>query len=147
MSAFRSLLLPTDFGEPSAHAVELAIELALQSDAKLTLAHFWEVPGYPYLGAIYSSADFVTPIGQAAEAQLAAVLATVQQRVPRATSVCRMGSPWEQILHLVAELNADLVVMGTHGRRGVSHVLLGSVAERVVRHSPVPVLTVPPTRR
>ncbi len=52
------------------------------------------------------------------------------------------GPPWEQILQVAKERGADLIVMGTHGRRGLSHALLGSVAEKVVRISPIPVLTV-----
>jgi nucleotide-binding universal stress UspA family protein len=141
MSTFNSILVPTDFSAASRHALEIGIELASKFDARLTLAHFWEVPPYPYFG-VMGEWDLVTPIGEAAEKQLASALAQAQQRLPRAISICRMGSPWQEILHVIDETQADLIVMGTHGRRGLSHALLGSVAEKVVRTSPVPVLTV-----
>ena len=54
----------------------------------------------------------------------------------------RLGAPWEEILSVATERGADLVVVGTHGRRGFAHALMGSVAERVVRLSTIPVLTV-----
>jgi nucleotide-binding universal stress UspA family protein len=66
----------------------------------------------------------------------------VQQKLPQAKAILRSGVPWREILSAVEDVAADLVVMGTHGRRGVSHALLGSVAEKIVRLSPVPVLTV-----
>jgi nucleotide-binding universal stress UspA family protein len=143
MSAFKHLLVPTDFEEPSSRALEIAIGIAQSSGAGITLAHFWAFPAYPYVGAVYSSYDYITPLGEAADTQMSNLLAAVQKRVPGARSVCRMGVPWEEILSVITEVHADLVVMGTHGRRGIRHVLLGSVAEKVVRLSPVPVLTVP----
>lgn len=146
MSSFTHLLVPTDFEEASTQALELAIGIAQNSGASLTLVHFWELPAYPYLGAIYSSYDYVTPIGEAADARIAKLLAVVQRRLPGAKAICRMGVPWEGILSAVTELHADLIVMGTHGRRGIVHALLGSVAEKVVRLSAVPVLTVPASR-
>lgn len=141
MSTFNSILVPTDFSAASRHALEIGIELASKFDARLTVAHFWEVPPYPYFG-IVGEWDFVTPIGEAAEKQLANAFMQVQARLPHATSICRMGSPWQEILRVIEEVHVDLVVMGTHARRGLSHALLGSVAEKIVRTSPVPVLTV-----
>jgi nucleotide-binding universal stress UspA family protein len=78
------------------------------------------------------------------EAQIALDRALEKTRAtfPRAESVLVRGDPCEGILHVARERNADLIVMGTHGRRGLSRAFLGSVAERVVRTSPTPVLTV-----
>lgn len=142
MSTFKNILVPTDFGEAAERARRFATEIALRFDAKLTLAHFWEAPAYPHLGSLYASWDFVTPVGQAAEQELAQVLVELRRRIPCAAGICRMGSPWQEILHVIDEIDVDLVVMGTHGRRGIARMLLGSVAEKVVRTSPVPVLTV-----
>jgi nucleotide-binding universal stress UspA family protein len=86
--------------------------------------------------------DVVTPLTEAASARLGTLLELFRARLPGARRVVRVGSPWEQILEAAREIGADLVVVGTHGRRGVSHVIMGSVAERVVRLSHLPVLTV-----
>lgn len=142
MAAFKNILVPIDFGDASDRARQVATEIADKFGARITLAHFWEVPAYPYLGSLYASWDFVTPVGQAAEQQIANTLAEVRTRIPQAESICRMGSPWQEILRAIDEVHADLVVMGTHGRRGIARALLGSVAEKLVRTSPVPVLTV-----
>ena len=60
------------------------------------------------------------------------------------TALLECGAPWREILRVVEETKPDLVVMGTHGRRGLGHALIGSVAEKLVRMSPAPVLTVRP---
>lgn len=139
---FKHILVPTDFGEPSARAVKLAIDLAGRSEAKLTLFHAYEVPLYAYPQVDSIVVDLFTPIEQAAREQLNSALTSVQQKLPQANGILRAGVPWREILGVVEEVGADLIVMGTHGRRGVSHALLGSVAEKIVRLSPVPVLTV-----
>lgn len=139
---FKHILVPTDFGEPSGRAVKLALELAQSFKAMLTLMHAYEVPLYTYPQVEPIVVDLFTPIEQAAREQLERELASVQTKVPTAKAILRSGVPWREILSFIDEIHPDLVVMGTHGRRGVTHALLGSVAEKVVRMSPVPVLTV-----
>jgi nucleotide-binding universal stress UspA family protein len=139
MLAFRNILVPTDFSASSSHAVDVAVDLARTFGAGLTLLHVYEIPSYMYMGAWI---DIVTPIEQAAQAQLDAALASVRKLLPAARTELRCGVPWTQVLEVARESGADLVVMGTHGRTGVSHALLGSVAERIVRSADVPVLTV-----
>ena len=73
---------------------------------------------------------------------LAEGLRQAQTRLPTAKSVLRSGAPWQKITSTAQELECDLIVMGTHGLRGLSRALLGGVTEKVVRVSPVPVLTV-----
>ncbi|MDF3071283.1 MAG: UspA domain protein [Polyangiaceae bacterium] len=142
MKDFTHLLVPTDFGSASGEAVELAIALASSLGAKLTLLHTWEIPAYPYMDYVASTGDLTTEIENAAAKALADALAVVKTQIPDAAAVLRVGAPWQQVIDSVGELGVDLVVMGTHGRRGLSHHLLGSVAEKVVRLCPVPVLTV-----
>jgi nucleotide-binding universal stress UspA family protein len=144
MDAFRCILVPTDFSDASNRATGLAVDLAQTVKADLVLAHFWGIPAYPYLTEGYQAADFTASMARAAEAQMAKALAKVRMSVPSARSICRMGMPWEEILKAVDEERADAIVMGTHARHGLNRLLLGSVAEKVVRSSPVPVLTVPP---
>ena len=140
--AFKHILVATDFSDCSAHAVDIGVELAEQFSAELTLVHTWEVPNLGYGAALYFPGDMLTPIEQAAQRELDAAATELQKRLPRAKAVLRAGVPWDEIIAAAATAHADLIVLGTHGRRGVSRALLGSVAERVVRLSPVAVLTV-----
>ena len=139
---FERILIPTDFGAPARNALDLAARLATEFDSELVLLHCWEFPTYAYSEMTNPPQDFIVAVEQAAREELDKTLAAVQKEVPRARSLLRTGVPWQEILAVVEELHADLVVMGTQGRRGIKHVLLGSVAEKVVRLSPVPVLTV-----
>jgi nucleotide-binding universal stress UspA family protein len=141
MQHFKHILVPSDFGEASAAALELGVSLARAFDAKLTLLHVWELPIYPYMDFMLNSA-VISEVEDAATKGLARALETLQQSMPSAQSKLKTGLPWQGILEASLELNADLVVMGTHGRHGLSRLTLGSVAEKVVRLSEVPVLTV-----
>jgi nucleotide-binding universal stress UspA family protein len=138
---FNHLLVPVDFGEPSQQALDTAIELANRFKAQLTIVHVYEIPAYVYGGMTFATADLFGPIEDAAREQLNKTLREAQKRVPGAKAVLRRGPPAAEILAVVDEVHPDLVVMGTHGRKGVSRALLGSVAEKVVRFSPVAVLT------
>ena len=135
------ILVPTDFSEEAAKALDVAVDLAKKYGATITLLHVYEIPVYPYPGALID-VDFVTPIREAAQKELASAFDALKLRGVEARSELLFGVPWSAILDTVARRKADLIVMGTRGRRGVMHALLGSVAEKVVRLSPVPVLTV-----
>lgn len=139
MFVFKHVLVATDFSEASGLALELAASIARQAGATLTVVHACELPIYP---EAIPSADLLTPITAAAGKRLDAVVTGLRDRCPGALPLLRVGAAWEEILAAAAEVGADLVVVGTHGRRGLSHAVLGSVAERVVRLSPIPVLTV-----
>ena len=142
MTAFKNILVGTDFGEASNRAVDLAIDLAKTFDAKLAVVHAWELPSWAYTGMEFSTVDFFGPIEAAAQRDLNEKIASVRDKVPGAVAILRSGVPWKEILATAEHTHADLIVLGTHGRRGLTHALLGSVAERVVRLSPQPVLTV-----
>ncbi len=145
MTQFKHILLPTDFEPSSSSALELGVGLAQTFGAKLTLLHVWEIPIYPYMEFMLNS-ELIAGVEARALGRLRTALASVQRALPTADSKLKTGQPWSGILDAIGETQADLVVMGTHGRRGVSHVVLGSVAEKIVRLSPVPVLTVGPAR-
>lgn len=138
---FKHLLVPVDFGEPAQRALEAAIELAGKFGSHLTLVHVYEIPAYVYGGMTYATADLFAPIEDAAREQLDKMVKDVQRRVPATTGVLRRGAAASGLMAAIDELRPDLVVMGTHGRQGMSHLVLGSVAEKLVRMSPVPVLT------
>jgi nucleotide-binding universal stress UspA family protein len=138
---FRNILVPTDFGPTSENAQNLAAELARKFGGTLTLVHVYEVPSSPYPDAPFP-AECIAPIERAATEELARALSSLRRRSAGATSVLRQGVPWEEILRVATDVGAELIVMGTHGRRALRNGLLGSVAERVVRMAGIPVLTV-----
>ncbi|HET7539185.1 MAG TPA: universal stress protein [Polyangiaceae bacterium] len=140
--SFARILVATDFGESSRQALEWGLRIAQQFGSELTLMHSWDPPNYSYAAGLYLPVDIVTPIERAAAARLEESIAELRQRFPAAKSLLCEGAPWEQVLDAATRLNADLIVMGTHGRSGLERALLGSVAEKVVRMSRVPVLTV-----
>jgi len=140
MTAFRNILVPIDFGQASQAALDLAVSLATSAEAKLTLFHAYTIPMPIYSEAAWAPADALERESRKA---LDEALAKTKKVYQRAEAVLVCGEPAQEIVAAAAKGGADLIVMGTHGRKGLSRVLLGSVAEKVVRLSPVPVLTVP----
>lgn len=122
----KNILVPVDFGEASQAALDYAVDLAEGTDAKVFVLHTFEIPivGLPD-GVVAATAELTGRIVNAAQKAL-----------------LEQGDAREVILAEAKELGADLIVIGTHGRRGIARALIGSVAESVVRTSPVPVLTV-----
>jgi len=139
---FKRILVPTDFGRGADAALDTAIELAREFGATVVLMHAYGVASYDYLAtAGLATADYVTALEHAArDALKSAVAARKDADVPIASALY-CGVPWEQVLVAIEQHGIGLVIMGTHGRRGFARALLGSVAEKVVRFSPVPVLT------
>ena len=142
MAAFRHILVPTDFGKHAQRAIDLAVELSQKFDASLTLLHAYEVPTYAYAAMSLAPVDLLSSVEEAAQQDFEAAVVALRARAPGAKGILRRGIPWEVILAAIDETHGDLVVMGTHGHRGIAHILLGSVAEKIVRLSPIPVLTV-----
>lgn len=133
-----NILVPVDFGEASADALDLAIRMAAKLGAKLTLLHAFYVPPMAYS---YDPTAWVTDWATASRAQLAALTAATKQRHLDSESLWMEGEPRTCIVDAARDKSADLIVLGTHGRRGVSRLFFGSVAERLVRTSPVPLIT------
>ena len=141
--SIRTILVPTDFGETSDHALEAALDLAKALQAKLHVVHVYQIPVYGFPdGAFVPGPEIAARISESAERGLAAILERYGDRGVPLTKSLRTGAPHEEIVACAKELPADLVVMGTHGRGAIAHALLGSVTERVVRTSPIPVLTI-----
>ncbi len=141
MQTFKHILVPTDFDKASAEALKVAVTMARAFDAKLTLLHVWELPVYPYMDFMLNS-TIISEIEEAAVKGLAEALEDLRKTMPSAESKLKMGLPHQGILDAISESGAELVIMGTHGRHGLSRVTLGSVAEKIVRLARVPVLTV-----
>lgn len=144
--AFKKILCPTDFSAGSKHALQVAVRLANESDAELVIAHAWHVP------ALAIGNDFLLPAdtvqSMIADEERGLEQAAREARELGATRVSTLfltGVPWVEIVDTVKNDRAfDLVVIGTHGRTGLPRVLLGSVAETVIRHSPCRVLATRP---
>jgi nucleotide-binding universal stress UspA family protein len=145
-TSFTRILVPTDFSELSGVALEFGLELAERCGASLHLLHVIEDP--LVAGAIPSEvyvpdvpalrAALVTE----AEAQLAGLVPDRVRDALRVTTEVQVGKAAAVICETAATTPCDLIVMGTHGRTGVAHLFLGSVAEKVVRTAPCPVLTI-----
>jgi nucleotide-binding universal stress UspA family protein len=145
MIPIHRILVPTDFSEPASAALKWAATLAREFDARLYLLHVVPEPyAYPW-GTELSTLPMTDILAQSEEAsrgRLKELAASTGLPADRVVTNAVIGTPVDQVLALVKDQQIDLVVLGTHGRGLVGHLLLGSVAERVVRRSPVPVLTV-----
>jgi nucleotide-binding universal stress UspA family protein len=146
MFSIRRILVPVDFSPCSRAALDYAVDLATVFSAEVEVLHVWEPPLYLSPEMLVNVAGR-PPISLSEFAQTAAgrqmdeLLASVEKRGVRVHGRLAYGVTTETILHSAAE-DCDLVVMGTHGRTGFAHLVLGSVAERVVRHAACPVLTI-----
>jgi len=145
MIALKTILVATDFSEPSEVAVRYGRALADAFDASLHILHV--VPDsmslpWATMADGLAMADVQRRWQQEANDRLRRMLPECELATGHATLATRAGDPVRQIVAYAAETSADLVVLGTHGRGPVAHMLMGSVAERVVRTAPCPVLTV-----
>jgi len=138
------ILVPFDFSKYSEKAFAWALAMAEQWGARLRLLHVVPLPTYPpnVLGVHFNVADVEASLQTDAEARIQEVVSRAgQPAVPIDTQVIR-GEPFTDICRVAEQEKIDLIIMGSQGRTGLSHVLLGSVAERVVRYAPCPVLVV-----
>ncbi len=143
MQPIKKILAPIDFIEPSSPSIAYAVGLAEKLGATVTLVHAYPIPVYGFSdGAIITSPEAASEIATAAQKQLDAAVRLASKSGVTVTGILSNGEAAREIVRVAEAENADLIVMGTHGRRGLPRALLGSVAESVVRTSPVPVLTV-----
>jgi nucleotide-binding universal stress UspA family protein len=134
------ILVPFDFSAGAELALSLGCAHARGFNAQLTLLH---VIHLPYLGSGFGPGEGLgieDSVVSEVSAQISEIAKKVKNRGVRARAIVRIGSPVGEIVENARRERADLIVMGTHGRTGVKHVLLGSVAEGVLRRAPCPVL-------
>ncbi|MGH7315769.1 MAG: universal stress protein [Candidatus Rokuibacteriota bacterium] len=141
---FYRIVVPTDFSDCAQEAWRLARGVAAAPGSELILTHvLTEMPQYGEGRFITADAGKIQEEARRwVEAALEDWVAKARAEGLSARSALRAGAPHEEIVALARDERADLVVIGTHGRGGVSRALLGSVADRVVRLAPCPVLTV-----
>ncbi len=142
----QSILCPTDFSDFSDRAISYACELAEKFHAELHLLNVVQdydavAPGSGEMFAPFT--DWLPELRKQSEEQLAKLPSSEwASKVAAVHRTTRVGTPVDEIVKYTKEHNIGLIVQGTHGRKGLKHMLLGSVAENIVRYAPCPVLTV-----
>lgn len=150
MFKIKNILLPTDFSKTSLTASEYAVNLAKQYNAKLHVLHVLEKT--PPILAIrsldLSREKIIESIDADAQLRLDECINKIQKNEDlEIISAIRKGIDYEEIIKYSKEKKVDVIVIATHGRTGILHTLLGSVAEKVIRYSKIPVLvTTPPSK-
>ena len=144
MSGFRRILMATDFSPASEAALEEAARLARESGASLRLLHVYENPAVAALPYVPTDGylDALIAARTEAESRMQRLLSRDALRGLEARAIVTKGLPGTQIVENAIREKADLIVMGTHGRRGVARLILGSVAAMVIAVAPCPVLTI-----
>ncbi len=143
MFTIARILVAIDFSETSERALAFAIELARKVGASITVLHVYQIPIYGFPdGALIAGPEVAARLASAAQESLDATMARHRGCDVELTPMLREGVAWEEIGAAADEVKADMLVIGTHGRRGLARALLGSVAENVIRTVALPVLTI-----
>lgn len=146
MLAWKRICCAVDFSDTSRRALQVATDVTRLVSGDLTILYVWQMPilAIPEV-AMYAPPDFWERMSRDADELLekwrqeaSAMVAT------QVSAVRRDGTPAEEIVRFAGDQKMDLLVLGTHGRTGFQRAMIGSVAERVVRHAPCPVLAVKP---
>jgi nucleotide-binding universal stress UspA family protein len=138
-----TILVPIDFSDCSKKALQYAVAFADQFQANLVLVHV--VPVNYFIGTEIGAIDFplmCADLKKGAETHLAALAKNEVVSKAAVKTLVREGQPVQEIVAAAKSSGADLIILSTHGRTGLNHVFMGSVAENVVRHAPCPVLIV-----
>jgi nucleotide-binding universal stress UspA family protein len=144
---WKRICCPIDFSDASHAAMEVAADLARRNGASLVLLHAYPIPGYTFPdGSVVASPRMMQELADTAQKHLEEWRVEAEKLVgaPRVRTEKAIGEPAAEILSFAKSSDQDLLVLGTHGRTGLEHALMGSVAERVVRKAHCPVLTVRP---
>lgn len=137
------ILVPTDFGEPSEAALDTAIAYAKVFGSEIVIMHAYEIPivGFPD-GAVVATAELTSRLLEGAQEGLNRQIRSRDGCGVTIRGVIKQGDAHRMVNETAEEVGAGLIALGTHGRKGLSRALIGSVAEKVVRTARVPVLTV-----
>ena len=143
MIQLEQILVPTDFSEHSRQAVAYACELCRRFSGRLHVLHVYPPPALasPYVGLVPDAIEYSETMAQN---EIDKFTDEHLEQVATVERVVREGVAFAEIIRYARQADVDLIVIGTHGRTGLMHALIGSVAEKVVRKAPCPVLTVRP---
>ncbi|HET7506132.1 MAG TPA: universal stress protein [Kofleriaceae bacterium] len=141
---FKKILCPVDFSEGAREAMRVAAELARSSQAPLALLYVWQAPLWATDYGMRWPNEALLEAQAVEDKKLAAFRAEALERgAPTVSAKLVRGTPWDEIVAAARDdREVDLIVMGTHGRAGLQRALIGSVAERVIRHAPCAVMVV-----
>jgi nucleotide-binding universal stress UspA family protein len=147
MVNIQKIVCPSDFSTCAMQALKYAVELARQFRAEISLVHAYEDPAayvapLPMSGYVGPGADLLLELRQTLETRLEHLREDVEKQGVTVRAELLEGAPYRVVLDWADEWQADMIVIGTHGHTGLSHALLGSVTERVVRMASCPVLTI-----
>jgi len=146
MSSITNILVPTDCSDLSKVAVEYALMLGDKLDANLTLLSVSEEIPFDLIEPAYYSVEMHEQLAnendERSRKRLEGFWSSFNIENEKVRLISIHGYAFSAIINFIKENPIDMVVMGTHGRTGLKHVLLGSVAEKIVRYSPIPVLTI-----
>lgn len=144
MSAeIRRVLCTTDFSAAANKAVRQAVRIAQQLGAEVHLLHAYPVPSIPSpAGGDFSPQQLTAQLAESAETEMRREVREWNKRQISVVPHVAAGPPADVIVETAKEIGADMIVVGTHGRTGLAHLLIGSVAERVIRTATVPVVTI-----
>jgi universal stress protein A len=147
----RRILVPVDFSATSLQALDRAIDLGKQFKAELLILFVVEPVIYAGLADLDGTSANLQALlrsqQSAGREELARLAAQLEKRHGRLLTRIQIGQPWAVIVNEAKKSRADLIIMATHGRTGLSHLFMGSVAEKVVRSATCPVLTLRPPAR
>ena len=142
MALPKTILFATDFSPSAKLAQRQAVELAQKLGARLYVLHVWRLPQMNIESGWVITEDVYSQIELAARTALLEAVTEARGTLPSAEEKLVQGDPRDCIVDIAKQLKADMIVLGTHGRRGLSRAFLGSVAEYIVRHGPCAVLVV-----
>jgi universal stress protein A len=138
---FKTILCPTDFSEESFRAIEYGLRFAKAADGTLLLAHVIHVPS----GELSQPDGHVLTFEQAKQRTLTLLEELRQKRLqnyPKCELLVDIGDPHDVLIGIAAQRKVDLIIIATHGRSGFEHLVMGSVAEKIIRHAPCPLFVV-----
>jgi universal stress protein A len=136
----KKILVPIDFSESCRRALRYGETFARQFNSEITLLHVIE-PMPPLPDPVAVASVSIVRLHKEAERQLAGWRRKIAVTIPVKSRI-GAGTPYREIVSAADDSNIDLIILGTHGRTGLAHFLMGSTAERVVRHAPCPVMVV-----
>ncbi len=143
----KRILTPTDFSKLSFESIEYALSIFKSEDLQLYLLHIIDRAKIRKIKTKNKNAhELISEIKKEAIKKLDNIVDDYLETITNVETAVRIGEPYSEIVKYAQQKNVDLIVISTHGRTGISHMLMGSVAEKVVRYSPIPVLTVKPEK-
>ena len=145
MTIIKKILVPTDLSDHSLVAMDFATALAMPSDGQIYLVHVVEIDPVLALRTVdLNSETILRDAEEGSRKEMQRFFSVKLNQRSNLTYIVRRGDAYKEIMKFARDESIDVIVMATHGRTGIAHALLGSVAEKVVRHATVPVLTVKP---